>query len=72
MSALPPLGGFDPKIAGAYLLPPATGMKKKTKKKPVEADKEKMASFFEAIVTKETENMQAHFSGFDFTAGWNK
>lgn len=72
MSTLPPLGGFDPKLAAAYLLPPPAGMKKKTKKKPVNEDKEKMASFFEAIVTQEAQNMLSHLSGFDISAGWKK
>jgi hypothetical protein len=72
MSILPPLGGFDSKLAAAYLLPPTTGTKKKPKKKTVNADKEKIASFFEAVATQEAQNMLSHLSGFDIAAGWKK
>lgn len=74
MSILPPLGGFNPKLAGAYLLPPVEGLKKKkTKKKSLSAEnEEKLANFFEQIVEKEAQNMLSHLSGYDITAGWKK
>ena len=72
MSNLPPLGGFHPKMAAAYLLPPSTGTKKKPKKRPALEDKEKMASFLETIVTQEAQNMLSHLAGFDIQSGWKK
>jgi hypothetical protein len=73
MSNLPPLGGFNFKLAGAYLLPPAKPMKKKKplKSKPIQ-DEEKAAALLDAIMRKEAANTLSHLASYNFASGWKK
>jgi hypothetical protein len=70
MFNLPTLGGFNPKLAEAYLLPPAKPVKKKKQPKPTR--EEKVAALADAIVREQTQNTLFHLSSYDFMAGWQK
>ena len=68
----PLLGGFHPKTAAAYLLPPANKLKKKKKTVPMEEpDMDKEAAFVERIIREQQIIDQRLLQSGDFGGGWN-
>lgn len=70
----PPLGGFDAKLAGAYLLPPT--IKPKKKKKPlVEAPEQELdkqaAALGNAVALEKLAEAQRRIASGDMGGGWN-
>jgi hypothetical protein len=71
---MPVIGGFDPKVAAAYLLPPTDKVKKKKKVTPAQPDEEaldKEAAFAEAAILEQQAIMQRQLQSGDFGGGWN-
>jgi len=70
----PPLGGFDAKLAGAYLLPPTVKPKKK-KKPTVEAPEPELdkqaAALANAVAFEKLAEFQRRLASGDLGGGWN-
>lgn len=72
LSAVPLLGGFHPKTAAAYLLPPTDKVKKKKKVvPPQEPELDKEAAFAEQAMLEQQAVTRRQMQSGDFGGGWN-